>query len=159
MKPDSIYDITDIPAFAFVPGLNAWAALFVLALLLWFLWFVVKHSQNSRKAEFNALNALSRELRRLTSSPSFGEPEVNLLSRLIRNYLSLNQKLDINSFTESELRALGERSTGPLKEILSRLGTLESVRYNPKTREELRPELFTHFSSLILELSQQGKSA
>ncbi|MBX7137493.1 MAG: DUF4381 family protein [Oligoflexia bacterium] len=131
MEADKIYDITDIPYFAWGPDTIAWGALALAALVI----LIVRMFVSRRRVPSgSSLESLRLELAKLENRAATA-PHTALVSQialLLRRYLSLQASQDLTTATPAELERLARATPSEARsQILTFIAEQERTLYSP----------------------------
>ena len=154
MEADKIYDIAEIPYFAWGPDTVAWAALALAAIMILIVRLL---AARRRRPSGSALESLRLELTKLENRAATG-PQPVLISQialLLRRYLSIQANQDLTTATPAELERLA-RSSGsqPRSQILTFIAEQERTLYSPATSTDPLA-VIRHARTLIDQLPQE----
>lgn len=139
-----IYDIVDLPIFAYTPSIELWIIILVLALVVFIFYKRVNKSKEIRlmiSAMDQALNDLTHAAKGLSANP---KESLIRASIIVRRFLETHSFLfhpALSSLTVqsiSELKNLLEIiNSKPLSQILETLIKIEQLRFEPEVSFEV----------------------
>lgn len=159
MGAEGLRDITDIPQFAFAPGLGAWLLFCAFSALTVYL--ALRFSKRGQKRKLTA--AFDRCLGHLSALQERAPDIVDVRELLYmasietRRLLSITSKREISALTPSEIRKIAKDSTNDnLRSILAALLEVEELKYAPPTKKNeaenilqgLRAAVFNYHQTL-----------
>lgn len=127
MSPSAVpYDISEIPRFAYVPGLGTWIAALVLCAGMLML---AQRFSRRRSAPSLPIGALAEEIETLRASSLEPRRQAIEASHLVRIGLKATGLADIEHCTPRELEERGNAGGGDLGAILTNLARLDESRF------------------------------
>lgn len=152
---EDIFDISDIPVFAYEP--SAWAWLFLLGIVALALIFSIWLKQRRAKFKLRIYDIAQIELKEIANSSRLDSRQLSRFSLIVRRLLGAILHKQVSSFSYQELSQLqAELTQQSQKEIISALLRLENYKYSAEeipTQEFLQALNTTakHIESLKLD--------
>lgn len=152
MNEETIYDIAELPNFAYTPGLTEWVLLVLGSVLaLGAAAFARRRSRVHLADKSFAL--VCSEIDALSSATP---EQLARLSRLVKRYLSLCSDPELPAMSKSELLALADKHRGnALERLVRQLAAIDDQRYleappppNPDLVQQLKLDLRDYHDSL-----------
>lgn len=157
MEPQATpYDITEIPYFAYEPGLVAWLSLGLVSILGVALYFYIS-KKTGITSTLSAIKITKKELQKLIGqNKQLTKPEIEETTLITKRFLSSHYSKDYSSYGQSELENEAKDSeVSALKNALSTLAELSAMAYQPddftlSANQTLSP-IFTLLEELEME--------
>lgn len=147
-----IYDISEIPYFAYEPSLLVFAAALLLMTFLAVLIVVLRKRYGAKPHLAGLYLQLQNELKSLQSKP-LDKVQLAFISLLLRRYVSIAEHQDYLNLSPMELKARAEgQQDARKKKVLLLLYELEQFRFSPiqsfeKGLLQQAQEVFADYSS------------
>lgn len=160
MPTPSLYDITQIPYFAYSPDLLTWGAFIVLALILFFVLRFIKH-EPAPNSDINVAALTVESLKEIAAKQAFTKFDLEKTSLFVRRFLStvVNDDTPFAEMDSRELRdyiKLSKQKT--LNQTIEKILELEEYLYRPNTEvTKLGHTYFMDLAEKIERLTLEAK--
>lgn len=155
MSGQKLHDITNIPYFAYEPGIIAWCILAITVIAVIF-YLKKRVLTEKRLAGFNTADWALREIKKsragLIESCTDFRPPLFYASIVSRRLVSYFAGFDISALSESELNSKSkEISNSKLKDIVSVIIDIEHEKYKSSVCGEKAESILKKLEDLLAE--------
>ena len=129
------YDIVPIPYFPVEPGLLAWLAVGVAAILVGLL--IARIPLSRRSAPASAVATAQRELAALSQRSPEAKELLGEASLIIRRLLAALGAVNLRSASAPEIRQLSQSQPEQIRPVLEAAARIEETRFLPSVSQEV----------------------